>query len=166
MPDASTPIYLSTIGVRFFYKVEATAGTKPTSGYTELKGIKSIPALNSAPDTLDTTTLNETEYKTSIPGLKDMGGSLSFTFNLSQYIKDAWDALMTAYEAGVSSTPAKATWFLIVIPGLTEGLYFPGQPSNMGLPELGVNSVAEIENYITPIGEPEFDTLPTDIASV
>ena len=149
MPNA---IYLSTIGVKLKYAVEATAGTRPTSGYTELVGVKSIPSMAPAPDTLETTTLNETEYKTYIPGLKDLGGALSFTFNLSQAIKDTWEALMTAYTTAKESS--KRTWFEIVVPGLDESLFFPGEPSNMGLPEMGVNEVAEVENSITPTGEP------------
>lgn len=154
-------IYLSSIGVKMYYAVEETAGTRPTakSAYTELEGIKSTPSMNPAPDTLDTTTLNETEYKTSIPGLKDLGGALSFTFNMSNALKSAWDALVTAYETGIASD--KKTWFYIEIPNLTEGLYFEGQPSPMGLPELSVNSVIEVENSITPTGAPIFAAKPT-----
>ena len=156
-------IYLSTLGVKLKYAVEATADTRPTvaSAYTELEGIKTIPSMNPTPDTLETTTLNETEYKTYIPGLKDLGGALSFTFNLSQDLKDKWDALMTAYETAASASPAKNTWFLIEIPGISEGLYFKGQPSAMGLPELDVNSVAEIENSITPLAAPIWAAKPT-----
>lgn len=152
--------YLSTIGVHLYYGVEATAGTRPTakSAYTELVGVKSIPSMNPAPDNLDTTTLNEEEYKTSIPGLKDLGGSLGFTFNMSQELKDAWDALVTADATARAS--GKATWFYIDVPGLTEGLFFKGQPSAMGLPEMGVNSVLEVENSITPTAEPEWATKP------
>ena len=156
MPNA---IYLSTIGVHLKYAVEATAGTRPTSGYTDIPGVKSIPSLNPTPDNLETTTLNETEYKTYIPGLKDLGGALSFTFNLSQALKDAWDALVTADTAARASS--KSTWFLIEVPGLTEGLFFTGQPSAMGLPELGVNEVAEVENSITPTGEPVWAAKPS-----
>jgi len=153
--------YLSTIGVHLYYGVEATAGTRPTtkSVYTELVGVKSIPSMNPAPDNLDTTTLNEEEYKTSIPGLKDLGGSLGFTFNMSQELKDAWDTLVTADATARAS--GKATWFYIDVPGLTEGLFFKGQPSAMGLPEMGVNSVLEVENSITPTAEPEWAAKPT-----
>lgn len=152
--------YLSTIGVHLYYGVETTAGTRPTtkSAYTELVGVKSIPSMNPAPDNLDTTTLNEEEYKTSIPGLKDLGGSLGFTFNMSQELKNAWDTLVTADATARAS--GKATWFYIDVPGLTEGLFFKGQPSAMGLPEMGVNSVLEVENSITPTAEPEWDTKP------
>ena len=157
----SNAIYLSSIGVKMFYAVEQTAGTRPTAkaNYTELEGIKSTPSMNPTPDDLDTTTLNETEYKTSIPGLKDLGGALSFTFNMSNALKTAWDTLMTAYTTAAASN--KKTWFYIEIPGLDNGLYFPGIPSPMGAPELSVNSVIEIENYITPTGAPTFSTKPT-----
>ena len=153
--------YLSTIGVHLFYAVESSAGERPTakSAYTELVGVKAIPSLNPLPDNLETTTLNETEYKTYIPGLKDLGGSLGFTFNMSQDLKDAWDALVTADAAARAAS--KSTWFLVDVPGLTDGLFFTGQPSPMGLPEMGVNSVLEVENSITVTGEPEWDTKPT-----
>ena len=77
-------INLSTAGVQLLYAVEATKGTRPTSGYTRIKGIKSTPSLNPSPETLETTTLDETEYKTYIDGLKDLGGALEFTFNLTE----------------------------------------------------------------------------------
>jgi hypothetical protein len=155
----SEPIYLSTIGVHLKYAVETEAGTRPTSGYIDLKGVKSIPALTAAPDTLETTTLNETEYKTYIPGLKDLGGSLEFTFNLSNEIKQAWDTLVTSYTAGIAAN--KRTWFFVDVPGLTQGLYFPGVPSPMGLPDMGVNSVAEVSNTITPTGAPTWASKPS-----
>lgn len=154
-------IYLSSIGVKMFYAVEATAGTRPTAkaDYTELEGIKSTPSMNPSPDDLDTTTLNETEYKTSIPGLKDLGGALGFTFNMSNTLKSAWNTLVTSSEAAKASN--KKTWFYIEIPGLDDGLYFPGIPSPMGSPELSVNSVIEVENYITPTGAPTYSAKPT-----
>lgn len=157
----SKAIYLSSIGVHMYYAIEKTAGTRPTqkADYTDLEGVKSIPSMNPAPDNLDTTTLNETEYKTSIPGLKDLGGALSFTFNMSEKLKTAWDKLITDYTSGIATN--KQTWFCIEIPGLTNALYFPGQPSPMGLPELSVNSVIEAENSITPTGAPIWAAKPT-----
>lgn len=153
--------YLSTIGVHLYYAVEATKGTRPTtkSAYTELVGVKGIPSLNPTPDNLETTTLNETEYKTYIPGLKDLGGALEFTFNMSQELKTAWDALVTA--DATARAAEKSTWFYVEVPGLTEGLFFAGQPSPMGLPEMSVNSVLEVSNSITVTGEPEWAAKPT-----
>ena len=152
-------INLSTAGIHLKYAVEETAGTRPTTGYVDLKGVKSTPNLNPSPDTLETTDLNETEYKTSIDGLKDLGGALEFNFNLTQELVEKWEELMTAYEAAKAS--GKAVWFLIYIPGLTNGMYFPGNPSDMGIPETEVNSVLEITNYITPTGAPVRAEKPT-----
>lgn len=154
-------INLSTAGIHLYYAVEETAGTRPTakSAYKDLEGVKSIPSMNPAPETLETTTLNETEYKTYIDGLKDLGGALEFTFNLTQSLVTMWTELMEAYEAAKAA--GKATWFYIDIPGLTEGLYFTGNPSSMGIPEASVSAVLEITNYITPTGAPERATKPT-----
>lgn len=152
-------INLSTAGIHLKYAVEETAGTRPTTGYVDLKGVKSTPNLNPSPDTLETTDLNETEYKTYIDGLKDLGGALEFNFNLTQELIEIWDELMTAYETAKAA--GKAVWFLIDIPGLTEGMFFPGNPSEMGIPETEVNSVLEITNYITPTGAPVRADKPT-----
>lgn len=152
-------INLSTAGIHLKYAVETVKGTRPTEGYIDLVGVKSTPSLNPSPDTLETTTLNETEYKTYIDGLKDLGGALEFTFNLTQDLVDLWETLMESYETAKAA--GKATWFLIDIPGLTNGMYFPGNPSSMGIPETAVNSVLEITNYITPTGAPTKAAKPT-----
>ena len=154
-------INLSTAGVQLLYAVEETANTRPTSGYTRIKGIKSTPSLNPSPETLETTTLDELEYKTYIDGLKDLGGALEFTFNLTEELIEKWDELMSAYETAKAS--GKATWFTIVIPGLTESFYFTGNPSAMGLPETSVSAVLEITNYITPTNAPEKFAKPSDL---
>lgn len=147
-------INLSTAGIHLYYAVEESKGVRPTtkSAYTDLVGVKSIPSMNPAPETIETTTLNETEYKTYIDGLKDLGGALEFTFNLTEELRTIWKELMEAYEAGKEAE--KATWFFIDIPGLKEGTFFTGNPSSMGIPEASVSSVLEITNYITPTGAP------------
>lgn len=152
-------IDLSTIGVQLHYCVETTKGQRPTTGYTRIYGIKSTPSLNPSPDALETTTLDELEYKTYVDGLKDLGGALEFTFNLTEDLVTKWEALITAYTAGKAD--GKKTWFCILVPGLTQAFYFPGNPSAMGLPETAVNSVLEITNYITPVGAPVKAAKPT-----
>lgn len=157
-------IDLSTIGVQLHYAPETgTDGKKPTTGYKRIYGIKSTPSLNPAPETLETTTLDELEYKTYIDGLKDLGGSLEFTFNLTEELVKTWDELMTAYETAKAAS--KRLWFCIVVPGLEKAFYFPGNPSAMGLPETSVNAVLEITNYITPVGAPEKDVKPDKLGS-
>lgn len=152
-------IDLSTAGIHLKYAVEETKGTRPTTTYIDLPGVKTIPNMNPSPDTLETTDLNELEWKTYIQGLKDLGGNLEFTFNLNQEIVTIWETLVEAYATAAASD--KNVWFLIDIPGLTEGFYFPGQPAEMGIPEAAVNSVLEITNYITPTGAPVKAAKPT-----
>lgn len=153
-------INLSTAGVSLQYAVEAEAGTRPTTGYKKLEGLKSTPSLNPAPETIESTTLDETEFKTYVDGLKDLGGALEFTFNLTQNLVTVWDELMTAYEA--AKVAQKSVWFTIVIPGLEKSFYFTGNPSAMGIPETSVSSILEITNYITPTNAPAAYAKPTE----
>lgn len=154
-------IDLSTAGVKLYRAVETTPGTRPTTGYTHVPGIKSVPELNPEPDNLETTTLEATEYRTYIPGLKDIGGALSFGANLTQELMDTWGEVMEEYDT--ASGNGNAMWWCIVVPGLTESLFFPGQPSPLGMPAMEVSSVLETNLYITPTGEPTWETKPTNL---
>lgn len=152
-------IDLSTAGVSVNYAVEATAGTKPTTGFTKLPGIKAIPDINPEPSSLDSTTLDATEWKTYIPGLKDPGGALAFTANNTEEFQTAWAALVEAAQTAVES--GKATWFAVIIPGLTNAFMFSGDPSPLGLSAVEVDSVLEVDAYITPTAISGWGAKPT-----
>ena len=152
-------INLSTAGVKLVYAPEETAGTRPSTNFSRIHGIKSTPSLNPAPETLESTTLDETEFKTYVEGLKDLGGALEFTANLTQNLMDEWEDLQTLYETTIAS--GKQMWFAIVIPGLEESVFFTGKPSNLGAPEIGVNGVLETTLYITAGNEPSWFEKPT-----
>lgn len=139
---------LSTAGVSVQYCIETTAGTKPTSGFTVIPNIKSIPDLNPEPSSLEVTDLSDTEWKRYIPGLKDPGGALAFTANNTDAFQTAWAALVTAAETAKASN--KATWFEIVVPGLTKSFQFAGIPSDLGLSAIDVDSVLEVDAYVAP----------------
>ena len=139
---------LSTAGVSVQYCIETTAGTKPTSGFTVIPNIKSIPDLNPEPSSLEVTDLSDTEWKRYIPGLKDPGGALAFTANNTDAFQTAWAALVTAAETAKASN--KATWFEIVVPGLTKSFQFAGIPSDLGLSAIEVDSVLEVDAYVAP----------------
>lgn len=123
-------IALSTAGVTIGYAVEATAGTRPTTGYVKIPDIKEVPEMNPEPETLETTTLEATEYKTYIEGLKDLGGALSFLANYTTELEEAWAELVEAYKTAKEA--GKATWFEVKHPGLAKSVFFAGQPSAMG----------------------------------
>lgn len=153
-------VAINTAGVTVGYAVEAAAGTRPTSGYTVIPDIKSVPELNPSPETLESTDLMETEYKTYIEGLKDLGGALAFTANLTEELITVWDALIGKYEEAAKT--GKSTWFEIKHPKLAKSVYFSGQPSKTGLPAIEVNSILETNLYITPTGAPEWGVKSTD----
>ena len=54
---------------------ESTAGTRPTTGYTQVARLRSMPDFNEAPNGIDVTELDETQYKQYISGLSDPGGA-------------------------------------------------------------------------------------------
>ena len=141
---------LSTAGVKVKYIVEATAGTRPTSGYTDIPNIKSTPDLNPEPAGHQVTDLSDEEYHRYIKGLKDIGSSLSFVANNTSAFQTAWATLVTAAETAAATS--KATWFEIAIPGLTNSFFFSADPSPLGLEAMEVDSVAEITAYVTPTG--------------
>ena len=138
---------LSTAGVLVKYKVESSAGIRPTTGYTTIPNIKSTPDLNPEPSSLEVTDLSDTEWKRYVPGLKDPGGALAFTANNTDAFQTAWGSLVSAYE-GLSG--GKAMWFEIYVPGLTNSFFFAGIPSPLGLGAMEVDAPAEVTAYVTP----------------
>ena len=153
-------IAISTAGVTFGYAVESTAGERPESGYTLIPDIKEIPEMNPEPETLESTTLAETEFKTYIEGLKDLGGALSFLANYTTELETVWAALVGAYKTAISG--GKSVWFEVKHPKLDKSVFFTGQPSAMGLPAMAVNNILETNLYITPTNAPAWEAKSTD----
>jgi len=154
---------LTSAGIKISYSVETAAGTRPTtaSAYTPIAGLKEIPDMNPQPDALETTTFDDTVYKTYTQGLKDLGGTLGFNFNLTSAFVTAWESLISAYTTGATTTTPLATWFCIEIPNISKALYFTGEPAPLGLSGTSVNSVLEITAYIVPSNQPVWATKPT-----
>ena len=149
---------LSTAGVSLKYCVETTAGTRPTASYTAVPNIKETPDFNPEPSTLEVTDLSDTVWKRYIAGLKDPGGALSFTANLTSAFKTAWETMVTAYTTAAASS--KATWFEINVPTVGS-FYFAGIPSELGINGMSVDEVAEITVYVTPNQIHGWDTAST-----
>lgn len=150
---------LSTAGMTLQYAVETTPGTRPTTGYIKIPEVKSMPSFNPSPNTIDSTTLEETEYMTYVQGLKDLGGALEYGANLTQDLIDAWDTLMDAYDAAVEE--GNQVWFAVVHPQLTDATYFVGTPAPLGLNEASVDAMLETTLYITPNSAPIMAAAPT-----
>lgn len=152
-------IAVNTAGVTFGYAVETSKGTRPTTGYTLIPDVKEIPEMNPEPETLETTVLSETEFKTYIEGLKDLGGALSFLANFTEELEEVWGELVAAYKTATAS--GLAIWYEVKHPRLERSVFFTGQPSAMGLPAMSVNAVLETNLYITPTNAPAWETKST-----
>lgn len=129
----------STIGMKVFYAVEQTAGTRPTaaSAYTQIPGIKEIPGLGEEATAIDVTPLEELEFMRYVAGLKDTGGNIAFVANNTNAFQTAWTTLVSAYQTGIADD--KNTWFCITHPNLENAFYFTGEPVNLGLSAASVN---------------------------
>ena len=147
-------IALSTAGVKLLYAIESVKGERPESGYTHIPDIKEIPDFNPEPETHESTDLEQTEYKTYVAGLKDVGGALAFLANFTAELQGIWGGIVSAAEA--AQEEGKRMWFQIAHPKLPSAVFFHGEPANMGLPGMSVNGVLETNVYITPTGAPEW----------
>lgn len=153
---------LSTAGMTLSYSVEATAGTRPTaaSAFTVIPEVKATPSTNPEPNSIDVTPLSELYFVQYIAGLKDLGGVLGFTANLTEDLITVWNTtLIDAYETGAAAD--KATWFCLQHPKLTNAVYFQGEPVPLGLNEASVNAALETTLYIAPQSAPEMAAKPT-----
>ena len=152
-------IALSTIGIKVSYAVETTAGQRPTTNYKHIPDLKSIPSINPAPNTADSTTFDNLEYTSYVQLLKDIGGALEISANFTQELFDVWDAMVTEYETAIKD--GKETWICFDIPGFEKSAFVTVQPARMGIPEASANALLETTVFITPTGEPVFEADPT-----
>lgn len=152
-------IPLSTIGIKVSYAVETTAGTRPTTGYKHIPDLKSIPSINPAPNSADATTFDNLEYTSYVQLLKDIGGALEISANFTQELFETWEELVEAYETAIAE--GKETWICFDVPGFDKSAFITVQPARMGIPEASANSLLETTVFITPTGEPVFETDPT-----
>ena len=143
---------VSTAGMLVKYAVEATAGTRPTSGYTLIPGVKAIPVIFNDPNMLQSTPLSATKNHTYIEGLNDSGGAIQLTVNDYEAFRTAWTACVAAFDA---LTDDKTMWFEIAYQDGSnlESFYFPAQPLALGFGGAEVDSVLENNLNLAPQGD-------------
>lgn len=143
---------VSTAGMLVKYAAEATAGTRPTTGYTAIPGVKAIPAIYNDPNMLQSTPLSATKNHTYIEGLNDSGGAIQLTVNDYAAFRTAWNACVAAYDVlGDGLT----MWFEIAYQDGSEleSFYFPAQPIALGFGGAEVDSVLENNLNLAPQGD-------------
>ena len=152
---------VSTAGMLVKYAAEATAGTRPTSGYTTIPGVKAIPAIFNDPNMLQSTPLSATKNHTYIRGLDDSGGSIQLTVNDYEAFRTAWETCVSAYATAAAA--GKGMWFEIAYQDGSnlDSFYFPGEPLPLGFGGADVDSVLENNMNIAPQGDYVFAAAST-----
>lgn len=152
---------ISTAGLKVFYAPESTAGTRPTSGYVELVGVKALPALGDSVNTLDTTCLSQTKCHTYIPGLADSGGAIQLTVNDAPAFRAAYDSMYSKYTSAVAS--GKGFWLEYQYPAAysMSAFYIPVTVAQLGFGGAEVDSVLENQLNVLPVGDYVFSTAHT-----
>lgn len=143
---------VSTAGMLVKYAAETTAGTRPTTGYTTIPGVKAIPAIFNDPNMLQSTPLSATKNHTYIEGLNDSGGAIQLTVNDYEAFRTAWTACVAAYD-GLGD--GLTMWFEIAYQDGSdlESFYFPAQPLALGFGGAEVDSVLENNLNLAPQGD-------------
>lgn len=141
-----------TAGIKVKWGKSADGVAAPT-GWTALPGITEIPEIGGAPETYETTSLDNLEYKTYVDGLKDTGGALAFVANDTPEFREAVDALIAAQD-----TEGSVIWFGIEIPEpIGQSMKFEGKAAPLGFGGASINGVLTTTLYITPTGEPKWN---------
>lgn len=136
----------NTIGVKLNYVIETTAGSRPTSGVTNIPDIKAIPGFDLTPNQLPVTNLVD-DTERFINGVKTLGGDKTITANLTASLKTVWNALVASANTAWAS--GKSTWFEVEIPNF-DSFWFAGIPTQMGIADIGVDAVMEAQLHIIP----------------
>lgn len=152
---------ISTAGMTVKWAPEVTAGSRPASGYTELPGIKALPALGDSINTLQTTPLSATKNHTYIPGLADSGGAMQLTVNDAPAFRTAYASMYSAYTTAAASS--KGFWLEYVYPAAynMDSFFIPVSLAPLGFGGAEVDSVLENMLNVIPGGDYEFASKST-----
>lgn len=131
---------LSTIGIKFGWAVEATAGTKPTS-FTWIPRCNKIAGITVTREKIDVSCFEDT-IKKYIAGVGDTGGDWTVNFNGSKKFIDRWNSFLAAYEEAAEN--GLAAWANVFIPGF--GSYFiKMEPCEIPMSDLEVNNKLDMQ---------------------
>ena len=150
---------VSTIGVQLVTATESTAGTRPTTGYTNIAHVLEVPEYDNAPEGLEVTDLADLIMRRYIPGLIDPGDDIPINVNTTEEGITQWNSL--AESAKTAYATGKRTWFAVIIPTFTNAFFFSGLPVKANFGGAAVNEVLTMNYHITPNDFEGWATKPT-----
>ena len=154
---------LTSIGLFVGIAMETTAGTMPTADYYQVPQVTDLPDLDFDPDTIETTSFDNEEFKSYLPGLKDKGGVLALPANYTEYGVTMWDDIQSKLADTDTNTTGKIAWLEIRIRGTQQTWFIPIELVKCGIPSAPVNDKISIDYKFTVLKDIETDTI-TDTA--
>ena len=132
---------ITTVGAKVAYCWETTAGTMPTTGYTELPDVNEAPEFDLSVETIDASNITDkiTRY---VEGRQDPNGDASFTLNHTNAVITAWNGLVTT--AATSYAQGKRLWWAYIFPDASDAYFWCGKPLALGSSGISQNSLSTI----------------------
>lgn len=114
---------VSSLGIKFAYGVETTAGTKPTA-FTLLTRINNIGEVTVEPEPIDASALEDKQTR-NIAGRDTVSDTMAVEVNKTNETIAEWEKVISAYQA---LTGGKRMWFETITPGFEKAEYVVAQP--------------------------------------
>lgn len=149
---------ITTVGAKVVYCWETTAGTRPTTGFTELPDVNEAPEFDLSLEVIDASNITDkiTRY---VPGRQDPGGDASFTLNHTDAVITAWKSLVTT--AATNYPLGKRLWFAYVFPDAADSFFWAGRPVDLGSYGISQNVLSTIPAHCAVNEIHGWDTKPT-----
>ena len=128
-------------GIRLLWGVTGADGRATVR--TIIPDVKSVPALGSTPNTLQTTDLMD-EKHTYIKGLQDIGGALEFTCNYTPEVLNIID------QAVLAQQDSDVEWCVEFPAPLNKRIYWLGEAEPVFNTEVAVDAVVEGTIAVVP----------------
>lgn len=130
--------YKPSAGSKLEYSTNGTT-------WTQMKGLKAIPAIGAKPNAIDTTTLDNEKFETNVLGLMP-APDLEFSFNMEDPSVEA--NIAVAY--GMAQDKQVRQWKITYANGVTHTY---SSAVNISFDELPTNEIAKFTMYHAPVDE-------------
>lgn len=133
---------ITTVGAKVKYCAEASANTRPTTGYTELKDVNTAPEIPFEYEALPCSNISDTVSRYT-KGRQEPPGSVTFTLNHTDAQLDGtsvggWSKMKAVYDA---LTGGKAIWIEYAFPGSAKSFFYRIEPCALGSNGIEQNQV-------------------------
>ena len=151
---------LTSLGVEIGIGTSTSADAVATT-FTKIPQVIEMSEIDLDPDTIDTTSFDDLNYKSSVPGLVDTSGIQSITVNATSEgaAETTWNSMATTAASGTSYV-----WLCVKIPNQTKATFIPIVPVKTGAYNVAVNDRITIRLKFTIRGDLKFDTAPTSMS--